>query len=42
MLASKLAAAEDNVSRALQLWNGGANPGYADAVLARASKYVMR
>jgi soluble lytic murein transglycosylase-like protein len=40
VLAAKLAAAEGNVSRALQLWNGGANPGYAAAVLARISKYA--
>jgi soluble lytic murein transglycosylase-like protein len=36
----KLAAAERNVTRALLLWNGGANPHYADAVLARASRYT--
>ena len=41
VLAAKLSAAEDNVSRALLLWNGGANPRYADSVLARASKYVV-
>ena len=35
----KLAVAEGNVSKALLLWNGGANPHYADEVLARADKY---
>ncbi len=28
------------IERALQLWNGGANPGYAAQVLARVAKYV--
>jgi len=40
-LAAKLAAAEGNVARALQLWNGGANPNYAAAVLARAPHYRL-
>lgn len=40
-LAAKIAAAEGNVSRALLLWNGGANPDYAAAVLARASHYRL-
>jgi hypothetical protein len=31
-------AAEDT-TRALQLWNGGANPDYATQVLARVEKY---
>jgi len=35
VLSAKLAAAGGEVSRALQLWNGGANPGYAAQVLAR-------
>jgi len=38
VFASKLAAAVD-VTRALQLWNGGANPNYAAQVLARLAKY---
>ena len=40
LLAAKLAAAEGNVTRALALWNGGANPDYANAVLARAAHYA--
>jgi hypothetical protein len=40
-LAAKLAAAEGNAARALQLWNGGANPNYAAAVLARAPHYRL-
>jgi len=40
VLARKLAAAEGNVRRALLLWNGGANPGYPAAVLARAENYA--
>ena len=39
ILAAKLAAAEDNVTRALLLWNGGANHDYPAAVLARANRY---
>jgi len=39
VLAHKLAAAEGNVAKALLLWNGGANPNYADEVLARTHKY---
>jgi soluble lytic murein transglycosylase-like protein len=39
ILAAKIAAAEGNITRALQLWNGGANPDYAAAVLARADHY---
>jgi soluble lytic murein transglycosylase-like protein len=37
VLAAKLASANGEVSRALQLWNGGANPDYAAQVLARLS-----
>jgi soluble lytic murein transglycosylase-like protein len=40
VLASKLAAAGGNVPRALLLWNGGANPGYPDAVLNRVRNYA--
>ncbi|HEY0701639.1 MAG TPA: lytic transglycosylase domain-containing protein [Candidatus Acidoferrales bacterium] len=39
VLAAKLAGASGDVSRALQLWNGGANPGYAAQVLARLTAY---
>lgn len=35
----KVAAAEGNVTKALLLWNGGANPNYPDEVLARTAKY---
>jgi soluble lytic murein transglycosylase-like protein len=38
-LAAKVAAAAGDVPRALELWNGGANPDYAAEVLARISKY---
>jgi soluble lytic murein transglycosylase-like protein len=39
VFAAKLAAAEGNVTRALLLWNGGANREYPVEVLARADKY---
>jgi soluble lytic murein transglycosylase-like protein len=39
VLAAKLAAAAGNVSRGLELWNGGANPAYASEVIARLKKY---
>jgi len=39
-LAAKLAAAAGDVSRALLLWNGGANPDYPAEVLARMPKYM--
>jgi soluble lytic murein transglycosylase-like protein len=39
ILAAKLTAAEDNVTRALLLWNGGANRDYPASVLARANHY---
>ncbi len=39
VLAAKLAAASGDRARALLLWNGGANPGYAAQVLARMPKY---
>ena len=35
VLAANLTAAGGDVPRALQLWNGGANPAYAPQVLAR-------
>jgi soluble lytic murein transglycosylase-like protein len=40
VLAAKLAAAAGNVPRALALWNGGANVGYAAEVLARIPRYT--
>ncbi len=39
VFAAKLASAAGDVTRALQLWNGGANPNYAAQVLARLVKY---
>ena len=39
VLAAKLAGAAGDVSRGLQVWNGGANPDYAAQVLARVSAY---
>ena len=38
-LAKKLEEAKGNTERALQLWNGGANPNYAAEVLARLGSY---
>jgi len=40
IFAHKLKVNEGNVSKALQAWNGGANPRYADEVLALESHYV--
>ena len=39
LFAHKLSVAQGNVPRALQLWNGGANPDYAAQVQARAAAY---
>jgi soluble lytic murein transglycosylase-like protein len=39
VLAAKMAAGGADVSRALQLWNGGADPDYAAQVLARVARY---
>jgi soluble lytic murein transglycosylase-like protein len=39
VFAKKLAAAGGDVHKALQLWNGGGNPDYADQVMARMAKY---
>lgn len=39
LLARELGRAGGDVERALQLWNGGANPNYAPAVMARMDKY---
>ena len=41
IFAAKLAAAGGDVSRALTMWNGGANAGYAAQALARAGKYAV-
>ncbi len=38
-LVKKLEKAEGDTARALQLWNGGANPRYASEVLARIGSY---
>jgi soluble lytic murein transglycosylase-like protein len=38
ILVTKMSAAGD-VARALELWNGGANPDYASEVLGRVTKY---
>jgi soluble lytic murein transglycosylase-like protein len=35
----KLAQASGDVKHALQLWNGGGNPSYADEVLKKSEKY---
>ena len=39
VLAAKLKAANGDVPRGLNLWNGGANPNYVSEVLARVQKY---
>jgi soluble lytic murein transglycosylase-like protein len=39
VLAVKIGSADGDISRALALWNGGANPDYAPQVLARLAKY---
>jgi soluble lytic murein transglycosylase-like protein len=39
VLASKLSASAGAVSRALELWNGGANSDYAAQVIARIANY---
>jgi|SRR5882672_7288820 len=39
-LKARLVKARDDVHLALQHWNGGANPNYADEVLARMPRYV--
>jgi soluble lytic murein transglycosylase-like protein len=39
VLAEKFRRAAGDSSRALELWNGGANPDYAAQVLARTGKY---
>jgi soluble lytic murein transglycosylase-like protein len=39
VLASKIERASGDIPRALELWNGGANPNYAPEVLARIASY---
>jgi soluble lytic murein transglycosylase-like protein len=39
VLAAKISAAAGDIPRALELWNGGANPDYAREVLERVGKY---
>ena len=39
VLVGKFSAASGDISRALQFWNGGANPEYASEVLARINNY---
>jgi soluble lytic murein transglycosylase-like protein len=42
ILAARIARAKGDVSAALQAWNGGANPNYAEEVLARTRNYSSR
>lgn len=39
-LAAKVADVHGEIKMALQRWNGGGNPNYADQVLGRMSKYA--
>jgi soluble lytic murein transglycosylase-like protein len=39
ILRKKLDAAGGDLHKALQAWNGGANPDYADEVMARVERY---
>lgn len=39
VLATKIESAGGDIARALNLWNGGANPLYAQEVLAKLEKY---
>ena len=39
VLADKLKAAAGDVTKALNLWNGGANPNYAEEILSKLDKY---
>jgi len=39
VLGSKISAAGNDIWRALELWNGGANPEYAAQVIARVARY---
>ena len=40
VLAAKVAAVQRDLTRTLQLWNGGANPNFAAQVLARLAHYT--
>jgi len=42
VLASKLSQTNGDLARALQIWNGGANPDYASEVLTRVPHYRRR
>jgi soluble lytic murein transglycosylase-like protein len=39
VLGTKIVAAQNDIWRALELWNGGANPDYAAQVIARVGRY---
>jgi soluble lytic murein transglycosylase-like protein len=39
VLAAKISAAENDIWRALELWNGGGNPDYPAQVIARVALY---
>ncbi len=39
VLAAKLAGADGDLARGLELWNGGANPNYSAQVMARMATY---
>lgn len=39
VLSAKISAAGNDIWRALELWNGGANPDYAAQVIARVARY---
>jgi soluble lytic murein transglycosylase-like protein len=39
VLAGKISAAGNDIWRALEFWNGGANPDYAAQVIARVARY---
>ncbi len=39
VLALKISAADNDVWRALQMWNGGGNPDYSAQVIARVARY---
>jgi soluble lytic murein transglycosylase-like protein len=39
VLAAKITATGNDIWRALELWNGGANPDYAAQVIARVASY---
>ncbi|MGA8074062.1 MAG: lytic transglycosylase domain-containing protein [Candidatus Acidiferrales bacterium] len=41
LFAHKLVIARGNISQALQIWNGGANPDYATEVQSRMQNYVF-